>query len=200
MIGGAETPACADTADRWGALVAVFAGLFHQPTGIIFTRIVSGWVLCPGRHTITRMYPLAEPDLPVRVRTQTGVLAQAGTQTGRHKAHDAYHRFFRAGVWCMNRLWEPLARRLVARFHPRGVIPMTLDDTAFHKSGRKIEGAGWWRLSAVPGTGRRRRTFHGAARGALFRPESGGAVPARRAAVGWRTLEPADQSAPASQG
>ena len=125
MIGGA---------DAWSAMLAVFAEFFHQPTAILFTRLATGWVLCPGRHTLTRIYPLAEP--------------------GRHKAHDAYHRFFRAGAWCMIRLWERLARRGVERFYPQGAIPLTLDDTAFHKSGRKIEGAGWWR-DAVRSTGQR---------------------------------------------
>ena len=125
MIGGA---------DAWSALLAVFAELFHQPTAIIFARLATGWVLCPGRHTLTRIYPLAEPD--------------------RHKAHDAYHRFFRAGAWCMSRMWEQMARRLVERFHSCGATPLTLDDTAFHKSGRKVEGAGWWR-DAVRSTGQR---------------------------------------------
>jgi hypothetical protein len=79
------------------------------------TRLAVGWVLCPGRHTLTRVYPLAEPQ--------------------GQKAHDAYHRFFR-------------------RFHPRGVIPLTLDDTTFHKTGRKMDGAGWWR-DAVRSTGQK---------------------------------------------
>ena len=54
----------------------------------------------------------------------------------------------------MSRLWEQLSRRGVERFYPQGAIPLTLDDTAFHKSGRKIEGAGWWR-DAVRSTGQR---------------------------------------------
>jgi len=112
-------------ADAWTALLALFLGCFHQPTAMVFTRLAVGWVLCPGRHTLTRVYPLADP------RSQ--------------RAHDAYHRFFRAGAWCMAHLWQRVARRLVERFHPRGDIPLTLDDTTFHKTGRKMEGAGWWR-------------------------------------------------------
>jgi len=105
-----------------------------QAVAMVFTRLAVGWVLCPGRHTLTRVYPLAEPQS--------------------HKAHDAYHRFFRAGAWCMAQLWERLARRLVERFRPRGVIPLTLDDTTFHKTGRKMDGAGWWR-DAVRSTGQK---------------------------------------------
>jgi len=121
-------------ADAWSALLALFLGCFHQPTAMVFTRLAVGWVLCPGRHTLTRVYPLAEPQ--------------------NQKAHDAYHRFFRAGAWCMAQLWERLARRLVERFRPRGVIPLTLDDTTFHKTGRKMDGAGWWR-DAVRSTGQK---------------------------------------------
>lgn len=101
---------------------------------MLFTRMAVGWVLCPGRHTLTRVYPLAEPQ--------------------GQKAHDAYHRFFRAGAWCMAQVWERLARRLVERFHPQGVISLTLDDTTFHKTGRKMDGVGWWR-DAVRSTGQK---------------------------------------------
>ena len=90
-------------ADAWSALLALFLGCFHQPTAMLFTRMAVGWVLCPGRHTLTRVYPLAEPQ--------------------GQKAHDAYHRFFRAGAWCMAQVWERLSRRLVERFHPQGVTP-----------------------------------------------------------------------------
>lgn len=121
-------------ADAWSALLALFLECFHQPTATVFARLAIGWVLCPGRHTLTRVYPLAEP------RSQ--------------KAHDAYHRFFRVGAWCMAQLWERLARRLVERFYPQGVIPLTLDDTTFHKTGRKMDGAGWWR-DAVRSTGQK---------------------------------------------
>jgi len=120
--------------EAWSALLALFAGIFHQPTAVVFARLATGWVLCPGRHTITRIYPLADP--------------------ARAKAHDAYHRFFRSGAWCLSRFWELLARQLIGHCHPQGVIPLVLDDTAFHKSGRKIEGASWWR-DAVRATGKK---------------------------------------------
>jgi hypothetical protein len=42
---------------------------------------------------------------------------------------------------------------LLARiYYPTGVIPTDLDDTLFHHSGRKVNGAGWWR-DAVRSTG-----------------------------------------------
>ncbi|MEA1951555.1 MAG: transposase [Planctomycetota bacterium] len=118
----------------WLELLAGFAPAFTSPSLQLFIRMATGWVLCPGRRTITRMYQLAEP------------------QGGR--AHDAYHRFFRVGAWSMSVLWKLLAQMLVPRLYPSGAIPLDLDDTAFHKSGRKVEGAAWWR-DAVRSTGQK---------------------------------------------
>jgi hypothetical protein len=52
----------------------------------------------------------------------------------------------------MDALWRRLALVLVAMFYPTGVIPVNLDDTLYHRSGRKVDGAGWWR-DAVRSTG-----------------------------------------------
>ena len=123
------------TADAvWLQLLAGFASVFTAPSLPLFVNLASGWVLCPGRRTITRIYRLAEPQ--------------------GERAHDAYHRFFRIGAWSMSRLWKLLVEMLVNRFYPTGAVPLDLDDTAFHKSGRKVEGAGWWR-DAVRSTGQK---------------------------------------------
>jgi len=82
-------------------------------------------VLAPGRRTITEIISVADP-------------------AGR-RAHDAYHRFVRDGAWAMVALWRSLAVHAVARFAPGGVIALDCDDTLFHKSGRRIEGAGVFR-------------------------------------------------------
>jgi len=118
----------------WLEWLAVFSPAFPAPSLPLFVQMATRWVLCPGRRTITRMYALMEPR--------------------ERRAHDAYHRFFRIGAWSMNRLWKLLAQRLVSRQYPSGAIPLDLDDTAFHKSGRRVEGAGWWR-DAVRSTGQK---------------------------------------------
>ncbi len=86
---------------------------------------MTGWVLTPGRHTITRVLTLADPD-------------------GR-RAHDACHRFVRAGRWATARLWRVLAVHAVALTCPDGVVELLVDDTLAHKSGRKVAGAGSFR-------------------------------------------------------
>jgi hypothetical protein len=45
----------------------------------------------------------------------------------------------------MSRLWQLLAQILVRTFCRKGYIILALDDTLFHRSGRKVEGAGYWR-------------------------------------------------------
>ena len=45
----------------------------------------------------------------------------------------------------MSRLWQKMTLILVARLCPKGIVTLALDDTLFHHSGRKIDGAGYWR-------------------------------------------------------
>lgn len=117
---------------EWKELLSYFASGFTAPSFELFVKIACAWILCPGRHTITNIYILAEPSLKY--------------------AHDAYHRFFRDGVWEMDILWKLLAQLLITFFYPCGQIMLDLDDTLFHKTGRKIEGVGRWR-DAVASTG-----------------------------------------------
>ena len=70
------------------------------------------------------------------------------------RAHDAYHRFFRDGVWNLSELWRLLAVHAIGRFAPEGVVALDCDDTLFHKTGRRIDGAGIFR-DAVRSTGTR---------------------------------------------
>jgi len=109
----------------WTALVQQFFPVFTAPGAQTFLALVTGWVLCTGRRTITGIVPFADP-------------------AGRH-AHDAFHRFVPDARWDMDALWKLLTVLLVKTFAASGVIELDLDDTLFHRWGRKICGAGWWR-------------------------------------------------------
>ncbi len=124
----------AGSQDWWWACLGLFQPVFTTPGFAVFIRLASAWVRCPGRHTLTRLYALAEP--------------------AEYRAHDAYHRFFPQGAWSLGELWRLLAQLLVATFYPHGVIPLDLDDTLFHKSGRNNQSAAWWR-DAVRSTGQK---------------------------------------------
>lgn len=113
-------------AATWDAMLSLFASVFTQPSSLLFSELLCGWVLCPGRRTVTGMIGLAE--------------------TPARRAHDAYHRFLRAGAWTMEHLWALLAAFLVSTLLPSGaVLQFDLDDTLFHKTGRKVDGAGIFR-------------------------------------------------------
>lgn len=109
----------------WDMIIQYFFPIFTVPTTEIFLNLITGWVLCTAKHTITGILPFADP-------------------TGQ-KAHDAYHRFFPDASWAMSELWRFLTILLARIFYPTGVIPTDLDDTLFHRSGRRVNGAGWWR-------------------------------------------------------
>ncbi|MCK4849928.1 MAG: transposase, partial [Phycisphaerae bacterium] len=61
------------------------------------------------------------------------------------RAHDAYHRFFPEARWQPSCLWQILAKLLIGIFYPTGTIAIDLDDTIFHRTGQKVQGAGYFR-------------------------------------------------------
>ncbi len=118
----------------WSMLVGSCAPCFTQPSADLFAELARAWILCPGRHTVTHMISVLGSNL--------------------RRTHDAYHRFLRAGAWNMADLWFTLARILVQRLTPEGPLPLDLDDTLFHRTGRRVEGAGIFR-DAVRSCGKR---------------------------------------------
>lgn len=117
----------------WTDIIQQFFSIFTAPGAEIFSKLMAGWVLCTARRTITGILPFADPCC-------------------RH-AHDAYHRFFPDSRWDMDRLWQILTLMLVKIFCRTGIITLAIDDTLFHHSGRKINGAGYWR-DAVRSSGK----------------------------------------------
>ena len=114
-----------NTISTWMSFLQQFLPIFTQPVRAIFTRLASGWILCNVRRTVTGMLPFADP--------------------ANEHAHDAYHRFFPDARWSMAGLWRTLTRILIATFCRKGTITLALDDTLFHHSGKKVNGAGYWR-------------------------------------------------------
>lgn len=124
----------------WRAVLDSASGVFTAPSWVLFADLVQAWVCCPTRRTITAMLTLIDP-------------------AGR-AAHDAYHRLIRAGAWSMAACWAGLTALAVARFAPTGSIALQVDDTLFHKTGRKVNGAGSFR-DAVASTHARIVYAHG---------------------------------------
>jgi hypothetical protein len=128
----------AGAAGAWTAIIAAVAHAFTHPGFAVFGDLVDGWVLTPGRRTITRIIGVVDAD-------------------GR-RVHDAYHRLIRDGAWDINRLWHTMAVRVVTMLCPPDApVLCDLDDTVLHKTGRRIAGAGIFR-DAVRST--RNRVAH----------------------------------------
>jgi hypothetical protein len=109
----------------WEGFLLMFFDAFTSPSRQTYFHMMTAWILATGRRTVCGMLPFLD--------------------SGETRAHDTFHRFFNAASWSMGRMWQIWTVFLVDTFYPEGAIPIDVDDTLFHKSGRKVEGAGYWR-------------------------------------------------------
>ena len=86
----------------WDAIILSFSPVFTQPTSQIFINLITGWILCTCRRTITGIMPFAEPKSK--------------------RPHDAYHRVFPKSRWQPSSLWKLLAQLLIGMFYPSGTV------------------------------------------------------------------------------
>lgn len=114
-----------DPASTWTAFLRQFRFCFTAPGYVFFEQLATAWVMCPGRHTVTRLWRV----IPAATRRPYG----------------AYARMIREGSWSVDDLWCALVRLLVAHWAPDGTLTVVLDDTLIKKTGRKIVGAGYFR-------------------------------------------------------
>ncbi len=109
----------------WLVLLELFEPIFTAPTFALFQELLTAWVLCPARRTVTGM--------------------MRGGGLVHRRPHDAYHRLIRAAAWSLDELWDLTAELRIGLFAEEGRIDLLLDDTLFHRRGRKIDGAGIFR-------------------------------------------------------
>ena len=111
--------------ETFGCFLLAFDPCFTAPSFQRFLTIMTGWVLCTGKHTVT------------------GVMRAAGV-VGKHE-HSGYHRFFSAGAWEPDAVGITLMR-LVLKLVPKGVrVTLTIDDTLGRHTGKHISSAGMHR-------------------------------------------------------
>lgn len=101
-------------------LLSNFEGCFSKPGHINFVALAIGWILCQGRHTISRVI-------------------QAGRDFTQGKHHSTFYRFLSRGSWTADSLGK-VVFRLVESFLPFEMIAI-LDDTLCHKGGPHMFGA-----------------------------------------------------------
>jgi len=114
-------------------LLATFRPCFTAPTFEVFRALVSGTLAQTGRRTVC------------------GMLVGAGLS--RVWPHDRAHRFFSAARWCPDQVGLVLARLVVGLLVGEGEpVSVALDDTLFHRSGKKVWAAGWFHNGSAKGT------------------------------------------------
>lgn len=114
-------------------LLLPFRECFTRPGFPHFVGLVVGWVLCPGRHTISR------------------VLQSAGRLLTRRHFSSVY-RFLAHGRWTTDSLSEVLLRALLPLLPDE--ITVIVDDTLCHRTGPHLFGGGMFHDSAGSTYGR----------------------------------------------
>ncbi len=104
------------------SLLSAFSGCFTAPSFETFRHLMTGWVLCIGRHTTTRMIEAA------------GVIGL--------KHHTSFHRFFRLARWVPDELGVALLRLLLNLVPPDEPLVLAVDDTLARHTGKRISSAG----------------------------------------------------------
>lgn len=125
---------CANIPSTVWPILLSFSSCFTAPTFENFVVLATGWILCQGRHTVSRVI-------------------QAAGEAGRQKSHSAFYRFLSRASWDPNDLGRVLFR-LFLPFLPT-VITAPLDDTLAHKSGPHFWGAGMYHDAGQSTYGRR---------------------------------------------
>jgi DDE superfamily endonuclease len=114
------------------ALLAVFRPLLTAPSYRTFCALTCGLIAAGGRRTVC------------------GMLTGAGLASRWH--HSRAHHLFAYARWSPDALGLALAGLLVARLVPaEAPIRLVVDDTLFHRRGRRVHAAYWTHDGSAPG-------------------------------------------------
>ena len=99
-------------------LLAAFEGCFHAPSYRNFVTLVTGWVHCLGRRTVT------------------AVVVAAGAMGSQHIS--VFHRFFSRAQWALDDVGQVVLRLALVWIPPDQPLYVIVDDTLCRKSGKSI--------------------------------------------------------------
>jgi hypothetical protein len=124
----------------WEALCQHLAPAFTRPTFITFLHIVTGWVLCRSKPTVTNLVCTIGPTL----------LGHAA------KHWTTYERFFHRSVWALPTVSRLLLVHVVAplvKTHAaETVIDLKIDDTTCGRCGKHVAYAGYFKDASISNT------------------------------------------------
>lgn len=124
----------------WEALCQLLSQAFTQPTQVTFLHIVTGWVLCRSKPTVTNL-------ICTMGRSLLGHAAKHWT---------TYERFFYRAAWTLPELSRLLLTRvvapLVASHAVQRVINLSIDDTTCGRCGKHVAFAGYFKDASAGNT------------------------------------------------
>jgi hypothetical protein len=106
------------------ACLCSFEPCFTSPTFARFVTLMTGWLLCIGKHTVT------------------GVVRAAGAD---RSDPSGYHRFFSCGAWSPERVGRVVLGLALNLVPNQDRVQLTLDDTLARHTGKHIASAGMHR-------------------------------------------------------
>lgn len=113
-------------------LLSALAGCFTAPTFRVFCALLVGLVGATSRRTVCGMW------------------IAAGLSWMAH--HGRAHRFFSQARWSPDAVGLALATLIVDRFAAAGApVLLAVDDTLFHRYGKKVHAAAWQHDGSAPG-------------------------------------------------
>jgi hypothetical protein len=104
----------------WKALLISFAPMFTAPSFGNFATLATGWVLCLGRRTISR------------------VIQFGGVADDDRRHHSNLYRFFSRARWDPDELGARVFKLLLPRIPESWGILLLVDDTLCRKSGAHL--------------------------------------------------------------
>lgn len=124
----------------WVALCQLLAPAFTRPTFITFLHILTGWVLCRSRPTVTNLICTIGSSL-------LGHVARHWT---------VYEKFFYRAAWSLPELSRLLLVRgvvpLIDRCAVGNEIDLNIDDTTCSRCGKHVAWAGYFKDASVSNT------------------------------------------------
>ena len=100
--------------------LACFQDCFTAPSFQRFLTLITGWILCTSKHTVT------------------GMIRAAGVAGKRE--HGGYHRFFNTAAWNADEVGLALMALLLTLLPKNSTVRLTVDDTLARHTGKHIAG------------------------------------------------------------
>jgi Transposase DDE domain len=105
--------------------------VFSQPSFHTCTHLLLAWVMCLGKHTLSRVACNVNPQHVPDHRQRHGL--------------DSYYNFFERSSWTAKDLAHSVGVLILTHLKLFGTITLLVDDTLAHKRGKSVWGLGWFR-------------------------------------------------------